>query len=306
MQSLFVILSHYISFNYSWSTTNEGFSTKAASVKKPFLYTYDLISGMLFKEQLNIMLHLPGDTVKSRDVFIIVVSRKKIFSKSAIWDKGFVLLWSPITWGPDNCETSSVQQRCANWSVFQRKYDGYSQRKFFCCKVMAADSWKPFQGLSQQHRVPFVCQSIREQTGAVLRDKWETGKRDGEEPEEQDRKQSRFVKNLFVKKLERPELQMGLSQTGEEGTKAIQNAVKAQGCATAALQESDELKLNSWGASKHVLCHLHQLQGCCPACPPVWSLIWNRRSLNLSVSGNGYLTQFFQTLIASLFFLILS
>lgn len=48
---------------------------------------------MVFKEQLNIMLHLPGDTVKSRDIFIIVISRKKkIFSRSVIWDKGFVLL----------------------------------------------------------------------------------------------------------------------------------------------------------------------------------------------------------------------
>lgn len=47
---------------------------------------------MVFKEQLNIMLHLPGDTVKCRDIFITEVSRKKIFSRSVIWDKGFVLL----------------------------------------------------------------------------------------------------------------------------------------------------------------------------------------------------------------------
>lgn len=79
MQSLFVILSHYISLNYSQSTTNEGFSTKAASVKKAFLYTNDLISGMFFKEQLSIMLHLPGDTVKSRDIFVIAVSIKNVF-----------------------------------------------------------------------------------------------------------------------------------------------------------------------------------------------------------------------------------
>lgn len=36
---------------------------------------------MLSKDPLNIMLHLPGDTVKSRDIFIVVVSRKKYFLK---------------------------------------------------------------------------------------------------------------------------------------------------------------------------------------------------------------------------------
>lgn len=273
MQSLFVILSHCISLNYSQSTTNEGFSTKAAFAKKAFLYTNDLISGMFFKEQLNIMLHLPGDTMKSRDIFIIEVSRKKIFSRSAIWDKGFVLLRSPIIWGPNNCKTSSVQQHCAKlisisgWIYtdlgFLLQSDG--------CWLLEAISRLCREAtchLSQQHWVHFLCQSIREQTGTALRDKWDTGERDGEEPKEQDRQQSRFVKNPFVKKLERPELQMRLSQTGEERTKAIQNIVKAWGCATAALQESQELKLNSSGASKHVLCHLHQLQGCYPACPP--------------------------------------
>lgn len=62
---------NYIALNYSQSTTNEGFPTEAASAKKPFLYTNDLISRMLFKEHLNnIMLHLPGDTLWKVSIFL--------------------------------------------------------------------------------------------------------------------------------------------------------------------------------------------------------------------------------------------
>lgn len=72
---------NYIALNYSQSTTNEGFPTKAASVKKPFLYTNDLISRTLFIEHLNnIMLHLPGGrTVESKYIFKIFFSRNNVF-----------------------------------------------------------------------------------------------------------------------------------------------------------------------------------------------------------------------------------
>lgn len=69
----------YIALNYSQSTTSEGFPTKAASVKKSFLYTHDLISRTCFKEHLNnIMLHLPGGhTVESKYIFKISFFKKQ-------------------------------------------------------------------------------------------------------------------------------------------------------------------------------------------------------------------------------------
>lgn len=75
---------NYIALNYSQSTTSEGFPTKAASVKKPFLYTNDIISRMFFKEHLNnIMLHLPGGhTVESKYIFKIIFSRKDVFLRA--------------------------------------------------------------------------------------------------------------------------------------------------------------------------------------------------------------------------------
>lgn len=167
----------------------------------------------------------------------------------------------------------------------------------FCCKAMAAGSWKPFHGSAGgQHATShssaefLSCARASENKQEQL---WGISKGLGKGMEKNQRSRTGSSQDLSGTLLSRSWRDLNCKwdlDNRRREDKAIQNVVKASGCAAAALQESDELKLNSWGASKHVLCYLHQLQGCCPACPPVWSLIWNRRSLNLSVSGNGYLT----------------
>lgn len=71
---------NYTALNYSQSTTNEGFPTKAATVKKPFLYTNDLISRTLCKEHLNnLMLHLPGGRAVESKYILTFFFKKKCF-----------------------------------------------------------------------------------------------------------------------------------------------------------------------------------------------------------------------------------
>lgn len=74
---------NYIAVNYSQSTTGDRFPTKAAAVKKPFLYSNDLISQTLSKDHLNnIKLHLPrGRAMESKYICKISFSRKTVFAR---------------------------------------------------------------------------------------------------------------------------------------------------------------------------------------------------------------------------------
>lgn len=215
-----------------------------------------------------------------------------MISKSAIWDKGFVFLWTPVIWGPNNCKTSS--QHCANSLVFQRKYGGYSQRMVF---VAVMDGCWLLEGisrfcrraechLSQQHWAHCVCQSTRERTGAILR------VRDGKGMGRNQR-----------------------SRTGSSGdwSRFCQEAAETwtanETYRTKAMQKQWKMRMCSCPGARGagaelpgMSCPFAPITGLCPASPPHMK----QEEPQFLCIRKWVFNQFFQTLIASLFFLILS
>lgn len=163
---------------------------------------------------------------------------------------------------------------------------------FFCCRVMAADSWNPFQGCAgEQHAYNSTelisCARASENKQEQF---WGIHNRLGKEMEKNQRSRTGSNWDLSRTLLSRSWRDLNckwhLAKQEKRGQKQSRMQWK---------HEDVQLQLSrnqmSWSWIPEVL-----LSMSCAICSNYRAavqpalLIWNRRSPNLSVSGNGYLT----------------
>lgn len=206
-----------------------------------------------------------------------------MFSKSAIWDKGFVLLWSPLS---GDQITAKLHHNTVPIPWYFRGNTVDTHRGSFLLQWwMAAGFWKAFQGSAggqnaTSHNSTELIPCARHQRAASSRS--EMGK--GMGGNQRSRTGSNRGWSRFCQEAAETWIAKETYRASRRRDKSHAESSEGWGCA--APQQSEELELSSQACPVH----LHRLQG---SVQPAL-LTWNRRSLNLSAPGNGYLTNFFK------------